>query len=196
MTLEPMVVKPRDKVEDSADLQHMTVRFWVGAALTLPVLVLAMAHVVPSLGRSTWANGDVSRWVQFALATPVVVGAGWPLFRLGWQSIVSRHLNMLTLIAIGVGPAFIFSALSMVAAGLLPHSMQHDGHVAICCEAAAVIVVLVLTVVVSRRERIAATRKTCVKCPLASRDASTTELSAARVRAGSAEAWSEEDGEG
>jgi P-type Cu+ transporter len=82
--------------------------------------------------------------MQFALTTPVVWWAGWPFFQRGWRSVVTRHLNMFTLIAIGVGAAFVFSAVAMLAPGLFPHTMQHDGKVAIYFEAAAVIVVLVL----------------------------------------------------
>jgi Cu+-exporting ATPase len=83
-----------------------TRRFWIGAALALPVFVLAMAHLIPALGRQPWVDGDASRWMQFALATPVVWWAGWPLLQRGWRSVVTRHLNMFTLISIGVGAAF------------------------------------------------------------------------------------------
>ena len=130
--------------EGSSELQDMTRRFWIGAALTLPVFLLAMAHLVPALAHQSWADGAVSRWMQFALATPVVCWAGWPFFRRGWRSVVSRHLNMFTLIAIGVGAAFIFSAVAMLAPGIFPHTMQHGGKVGIYFEAAAVIIVLVL----------------------------------------------------
>ncbi|MEI6278598.1 MAG: copper-translocating P-type ATPase [Verrucomicrobiae bacterium] len=130
--------------DENAELRDMTKRFWIAAALTLPVFVLAMAHLIPVLGGQPWVNGDVSRWLQFAFATPVVCWAGLPFFRRGWRSVVTRHLNMFTLIALGVGAAFVFSAVVMLAPGLFPHTMQHDGRVAIYFEAAAVIVVLVL----------------------------------------------------
>jgi len=129
---------------ENAELHDMTKRFWIGAALTLPVFVLAMAHLIPALGRQPWVDGHVSRWLQFALTTPVVGWAGWPFFKRGWRSIVMRHLNMFTLIAIGVGAAFVFSAVAMLMPDLFPHTMQHEGKVAIYFEAAAVIVVLVL----------------------------------------------------
>ena len=103
-----------------------------------------MAHLIPALGRQSWVDSDASRWVQFALATPVVWWAGWPFFQRGWRSVVTRHLNMFTLIAIGVGAAFIFSAVAMLMPGYSQHTMQHEGKVAIYFEAAAVIVVLVL----------------------------------------------------
>ena len=130
--------------DGNAELRDMTRRFWIGTALTVPVFVLAMLHVIPALGSQPWVDGHVSRWVQFALTTPVVGWAGWPFFVRGWQSLRTLNLNMFTLIAIGVGAAFIFSAVAMLLPNLFPHGMQHDGKVAIYFEAAAVIVVLVL----------------------------------------------------
>ncbi len=133
-----------DTDEENAELSDMTRRFQIGAALTLPVFVLAMAHLIPAFAHQSWADSHASRWIQFALTTPVVGWAGWPFFRRGWRSVVSRHLNMFTLIAIGVGAAFVFSAVAMLAPALFPSAMQHGGKVAIYFEAAAVIVVLVL----------------------------------------------------
>ena len=122
----------------------MTKRFWIGAALALPVFILAMAHIVPALGKQSWLDSNALRWVQFALATPVVWWAGWPFFRRGWRSIVMRHLNMFTLITIGVSAAFVFSAVAMLIPDIFPLTMLHKGKVAIYFEASAVIVVLVL----------------------------------------------------
>ena len=144
MALEPKTVTAGADDEENAELRDMTKRFWIGAALTLPVFVLAMAHLIPALARQSWADSHASRWMQFALTTPVVWWAGWPFFQRGWRSVVTRHLNMFTLIAIGVGAAFVFSAVAMLMPGLFPHTMQHEGKVAIYFEAAAVIVVLVL----------------------------------------------------
>src|SRR5664279_1968612 len=144
MTLELETPASGTDEAENAELRDMTRRLWVGAALALPVFVLAMAHLIPALGRQPWVTGDVSRWLQFALTTPVVLWAGWPFFTRGWASVVTRHLNMFTLIAIGVGAAFIFSAVAMLAPHLFPPNMQHGGMVAIYFEAAAVIVVLVL----------------------------------------------------
>ena len=129
---------------ENAELRDMTRRFWISAALAFPVFVLAMAHLIPALGRQPWVDGDTSRWAQFALTTPAVCWGGWPFFTRGWHSVASGHLNMFTLIAIGVGAAFIFSAVAMLAPNLFPLTMQHVGKVAIYFEAAAVIVVLVL----------------------------------------------------
>ena len=144
MRLEPVAVTAVADDEENAELHDMQRRFWIGAALTLPVLVLAMAHLIPAFAAQAWADSHASRWIQFALTTPVVAWAGWPFFRRGWRSILTRHLNMFTLIAIGVGAAYLFSAVAMLWPGLFPHTMQHDGKVAIYFEAAAVIVVLVL----------------------------------------------------
>ncbi len=144
MALEPKTVAAGADDEDNAELNDMTRRFWVGTALTLPVFVLAMAHMIPVLGKQTWVTGDVSRWIQFALATPVVCWAGWPFFERGWRSVLTLHLNMFTLIAMGVGAAYLFSAVAMLLPALFPHSMLHEGKVGIYFEAATMVVVLVL----------------------------------------------------
>lgn len=140
MALEPKTVAAGTE-EENAELRDMTRRFWIGAALTLPVFLLAMAHMIPALDV---VPANISRWAQFILSTPVVLWAGWPFFKRGWRSIKTRHLNMFTLIAIGVGAAYVFSAVAMLLPNLFPHSMRHDGGIDIYFEAAAVIVVLVL----------------------------------------------------
>jgi Cu+-exporting ATPase len=144
MALELEVPSLSAEGEDTSELTDMTRRFWVSAALTLPIFVLAMAHLIPGLGHDSWAMGDVSRWIQFALATPVVLWGGWPFFRRGWRSLVTRQLNMFTLIAIGVGAAFAFSVVALLAPGVFPPAMRPHGAVDIYFEAAAMIVVLVL----------------------------------------------------
>ena len=142
--MTPNVMAGGSEQEENTELRDMTKRFWIGAALTSPVFLLAMAHVFPALARQSWVESDASRWIQFALTTPVVCWAGWPFFQRGWRSVVTRNLNMFTLIAIGVGAAFVFSAVAMLFPGIFPNTMQHEGKVAIYFEAAAVIVVLVL----------------------------------------------------
>jgi Cu+-exporting ATPase len=144
MTLEPKTVTAGTDDDENAELRDMTKRFWFGAALALPVFGLSMAHLIPAWARQAWVDGNVSRWVQFALATLVVGWAGWPLLHRGWRSIVAWHLNMFTLISIGVGAAFVSSAVAMLMPGMFPPVMQHEGKVAIYFESAAVIVVLVL----------------------------------------------------
>jgi Cu+-exporting ATPase len=144
MALEPKTATVGTHDEENVELREMTFRFWIGAALTLPVFLLAMAHMVPVVGKQAWVTSDVSRWAQFALTTPVVCWAGWPFFKRGWRSVMTLHLNMFTLIAIGVGAAFVFSAVAMLLPGLFPDTMQHAGKVAIYFEAAAMVTVLVL----------------------------------------------------
>lgn len=143
MALEPKTVSA-DAEEDDSELRDMTRRFWIGGALSLPVFLLAMAHLIPALSHSEWVSGSFSRWTQFILSTPVVLWAGWPFFQRGWRSLVNRHLNMFTLIAMGVGAAYIFSAVAMLFPGIFPASFARHGRVDIYSEAAAVIVVLVL----------------------------------------------------
>ena len=142
MALEPKTVTSADADDDNAELDDMSRRFWISAALTLPVFVLAMSHLVPNA--PDWMAGHASRWLQFALSTPVVLWAGWPFFRRGWASIRSGNLNMFTLIAIGVGSAFLYSAVVMLAPGVFPPAMRHHGLIGIYFEAAAMITVLVL----------------------------------------------------
>jgi Cu+-exporting ATPase len=130
--------------DDDDELRDMTRRFWIAAVLALPVFVLAMGHMIPSETVVAWASSQVSRWLQFVLSTPVVLWAAAPFFRRGWRSIVNRQLNMFTLVSMGVGAAFVFSAVAMLAPGLFPETMRHGGKVGIYFEASAVIVVLVL----------------------------------------------------
>ncbi|MEO8049158.1 MAG: copper-translocating P-type ATPase [Acidobacteriota bacterium] len=144
MALELKTAKAGTGDEESAELRDMTRLFWIGAVLALPVFLLAMSHLIPALGRQPWINSDASRWIQFVLATPVIWWAGWPLLHRGWRSVVTRNLNMFTLIAIGVGAAFLLSAAAMLVPGIFPDTMQHGGKIAIYFESAAVIVVLVL----------------------------------------------------
>src|SRR5438477_12702484 len=117
-------------------------RFWIGAALALPVFVLGMAHLFPNA--PMWIASDWSRWLQFSLSTPVVLWAGAPFFQRGWQSVLNRSPNMFTLIAMGVGVAYIYSVVVMLAPGIFPPSFQERGKIGIYFEAASIITVLVL----------------------------------------------------
>jgi Cu+-exporting ATPase len=128
--------------EENHELVDMTRRFWVSAALALPVFALAMLHLVPSL--MAVANAPWSRWAQLLLATPVVLWGGWPFFLRGAKSFRSGHWNMFTLIAIGVGAAWAYSVVAFFAPGIFPAAMRTHGVVDVYFEAAAVIVVLVL----------------------------------------------------
>jgi Cu+-exporting ATPase len=143
MALEPKVASASDAEEENSELRDMTRRLWIGGALTLPVFVLAMAHLVPAFAHV--ANGTVSRWIQFLLSTPVVWWAGWPFFVRGARSFRNAHWNMFTLIALGVGSAWIYSAVAFFLPDAFPPAMRmHGGMVDVYFEAAAVIVVLVL----------------------------------------------------
>jgi Cu+-exporting ATPase len=124
-------------------LIDMTRRFWIGRVLTLPVFALEMgAHVVGAHG---WIDPVLSNYIQFALATPVVLWAGWPFFVRGYQSVLTRNLNMFTLIAMGVGVAYLYSLVAAFAPGIFPPAFRGaEGSVAVYFEAAAVITVLVL----------------------------------------------------
>src|SRR5438093_2463159 len=141
MALEPKT-PIGDSEEDNAELRDMTRRFWIGAVLALPVFVLGMAHVFPNA--PTWVASDWSRWLQFLLSTPVVLWCGWPFFVRGWQSIRNGSLNMFTLIAMGVGVAYLYSAVVMLFPQLFPPSFQEHGKIGVYFESAAIITVLVL----------------------------------------------------
>ena len=141
-----MALEPKTPIgtaeEENAELRDMARRFWIGAALALPVFVLGMAHLFPNA--PMWIASDWSRWLQFSLSTPVVLWAGAPFFQRGWQSVLNRSPNMFTLIAMGVGVAYIYSVVVMLAPGIFPPSFQERGKIGIYFEAASIITVLVL----------------------------------------------------
>jgi Cu+-exporting ATPase len=141
MALEPEEVSLDDG--PSEELTDMTRRFWIGLVLTLPVFLLEMGgHLI---GLHQFMEPQTSNWIQLVLATPVVLWCGWPFFYRGWKSVVSRNLNMFTLISIGTGVALIYSLVATLAPQIFPEAFrQDDGSVAVYFEAAAVIVVLVL----------------------------------------------------
>ncbi len=141
MALEPETVSAEEG--PNAELIDMTRRLKIALPLTIPVFVLEMGSHL--FGLHGLVAPQVSGWLQLVLATPVVLWAGWPFFVRGGQSVVTRHLNMFTLIAIGTGVAWAYSIVATVAPGLFPPAMRgHDGTVAVYFEAAAVITVLVL----------------------------------------------------
>ncbi len=141
MALEPEIAGT--ETGPNPELIDMTRRFWIGLVLTLPVFTLEMgAHVV---GAHNWVGPTLSNYVQFAFATPVVLWAGWPFFTRGWQSLITRNLNMFTLIAMGTGVAYIYSLAATFAPGIFPDAFRgHGGAPASYFEAASVITVLVL----------------------------------------------------
>ncbi len=141
MALEPVNVTA-EQVENS-ELDAMTRRFWIGLILSLPVVALEMGGHLTGLNH--WLGVQTSNYIQFLLATPVVLWAGWPFFQRAWQSLVTRNLNMFTLIAMGTGVAWVYSIAGAFAPQIFPPAFrQPSGAVAIYFEAAAVITVLVL----------------------------------------------------
>src|SRR5439155_2196828 len=103
--------------------------FWSAPILTIPVLLIAMGHAIPGLEVEAMIPKQISKWIEFALATPVVLWAGGFFFTRAWQSIVNRSLNMFTLSAVGVGPAYFYSAVAVIAPGIFPQSFRSSGEV-------------------------------------------------------------------
>jgi len=145
MALEPM----QPSVDDGPDpeLIAMRQRLWIGAILTAPIFMIAMAGILPSDAVMKFLHGNMAllNWVQLALATPVVLWCGWPFFERAWSSVVNRSPNMFTLIGLGVGAAYLYSVVATVAPGVFPLGFRSaSGAVEPYFDSAAVIVVLVL----------------------------------------------------
>jgi Cu+-exporting ATPase len=142
MALEPRSITPE---QENPELKDMTRRFWISLPLALPVFVLAMiADMAPSLLPESLSMRTV-QWIEFVLATPVVLWGGWPFLVRGWQSVVHWQLNMFTLVGLGVSVAWTYSVVALLGPGLFPATLQHaHGIVPVYFEAAAVITVLVL----------------------------------------------------
>ncbi|NNL88058.1 MAG: copper-translocating P-type ATPase [Marinicaulis sp.] len=144
MALEPETVSLSAK-EDTTELDSMTRRFWVGAVLSVPLFIYAMGEMIPGKPFEGLLPGAWAQWIQFALATPVVLWGGRPFFVRGVQSVRTMNLNMFTLIALGVGVAYVFSVVATAAPGIFPDAFRDmHGNVAVYYEAAAVITTLVL----------------------------------------------------
>jgi Cu+-exporting ATPase len=142
-----MALEPRQVTADESnpELTNMSRRFWVGAALTLPLLALMVSDLLPSQPLQHLIKPDILGWLQFALATPVVLWGGLPFFQRGWQSIIHRSLNMFTLISIGTGAAYLYSLVAVIAPSLFPPSFRDmSGNVPLYFEASTVVTVLVL----------------------------------------------------
>jgi Cu+-exporting ATPase len=143
MALEPRTATVGEGPDP--ELVDMTRRFWIGLVLTLPLLALAMGDMLPGEPLRHLVPGRLQAWAQLVLATPVVLWAGWPFLERGWASIVNRSLNMFTLIALGTGTAYVYSAVATIVPGVFPDSVRtHGGEIGLYFEAAAVITVLVL----------------------------------------------------
>ncbi|MGA3129027.1 MAG: HAD-IC family P-type ATPase, partial [Candidatus Korobacteraceae bacterium] len=142
-----MALEPRDVSVDSAnpELANMTRRFWVAVALTVPLLAVMLSDVLPGRLLQHLLTGQWLAWLELALATPVVLWAGWPFFERGWASVVHRSPNMFTLIAIGAGSAYLYSVAAVVAPGIFPRTFRDmSGNLSLYFEAASVITSLVL----------------------------------------------------
>ncbi|HEU5413469.1 MAG TPA: heavy metal translocating P-type ATPase [Candidatus Angelobacter sp.] len=143
MALEPRVAAGVHE-EDDSELRSMTRRFWTGVALSIPLLILSMGSMVTWSPLHNLPTGW-SEWLQLVLATPVVLWGGWPFFQRGWASLVNRHLNMFTLIAVGTGTAYVYSLVATLAPGIFPDTFRgHNGAVEVYFETSAIIVTLVL----------------------------------------------------
>lgn len=141
MALEPEIAT--NETGPSPELADMRRRFWISLVLAMPVLILEMGGHLVDL--HMLLTPQMSNWLQLVLATPVVLWGGWPFFERAWRSIIARHLNMFTLIAMGTGAAWVYSVVATAAPGLFPATYRSDGGaVAVYFEAAAVITVLVL----------------------------------------------------
>jgi Cu+-exporting ATPase len=143
MALEPTTVAAEE--EENHELRDMRRRFWASTALTIPLVIIAMGHMVPGRPLEQLLMRGPLGWIELLLATPVVLWGGWPFFVRGWYSVANRSLNMFTLIALGVGVAYIYSVIAIVFPDIFPPSFRDEAsQVAVYFEAAAVIVTLVL----------------------------------------------------
>ena len=142
MALEPRTATAEN---DNSELQDMRRRFWISTALTVPILAFMISEMVPSHPLRQLFGAQALLWIQFALATPVVIWGGWPFFYRGWLSLKNRSLNMFTLIALGTGTAYLYSVFALMFPGMIPGSFRSmGGDLAVYFEPAAVIVTLVL----------------------------------------------------
>ncbi|MGH9691454.1 MAG: heavy metal translocating P-type ATPase [Candidatus Acidiferrales bacterium] len=142
-----MALEPRTVVADedaNPELVAMTRRFWASVALTIPVLFLGMSDMIPGKPVQQWLSMRAIGWIEFLLATPVVLWGGWPFFQRGWASLVNRSVNMFTLIAIGTGTAYVYSVIAVLFPAIFPAAFRANGEVPVYFEAAAAITSLVL----------------------------------------------------
>jgi len=143
MALEPRMVSLGE--EENPELRDMTRRLWISAVLTVPLLAVAMGSMLSPHSFMSGSLGERLPWVEFLLATPVVLWGGWPFFERGWASVVNRSSNMFTLIAMGTGVAYLFSVVATLFPGIFPESFRSmGGRPDVYFEAAAAIVTLVL----------------------------------------------------
>jgi Cu+-exporting ATPase len=142
MVLEPKT--PRMVEEDETEIRSLSRKFWSALGLTIPVLILAMGHAVPGLHVDSIIPRQIGKWIEFVLTTPVVLWAGGFFFARAWRSVVNRSLNMFTLIAVGVGAAYFYSAVAVIMPGIFSAAFRRNGDIDLYFETAAVITTLVL----------------------------------------------------
>ena len=192
MALEPKTISLDDAPDP--ELIDMTRRFWASAVFTIPVFILAMAEMIPWFSNQNLISAKTILWIQFALATPVVLWGGFPFFERGWASIKNKSPNMFTLIAIGTGAAYLFSLFALFLPDIFPPAMrdEHTGLIAVYFESAAVIITLVLLGQVlelrARSQTSSAIKELLRLTPETARvvfdDGSETEISLAELQAG------------
>jgi Cu+-exporting ATPase len=142
-----MALEPREITAEEAnpELVDMTRRFWISVALAVPLLALMGSELLPSMPLQHLLSAKAWAWIEFALATPVVLWCGWPFFVRGWQSVINRSLNMFTLIALGTGASYLYSVVATVAPQIFPASFRTEGgEIGLYFEPAVVIIALVL----------------------------------------------------
>jgi P-type Cu+ transporter len=143
MRLEPKT-GIADQQEEDREVRSLATKFWVSLVLTIPVLILALGKMVPGLSVDHWVSVGMNQWIQLTLTTVIVFWCGDLFFVRAWRSIINRSLNMFTLIAVGVGAAYLYSAIATIFPNLFPDSFKHHGEIDLYFESAAVITVLVL----------------------------------------------------
>jgi Cu+-exporting ATPase len=143
MRLEPKT-GIADQQEEDREVRSLATKFWVSLVLTIPVLILALGKMVPGLSVDHWVSVGMNQWIQLALTTVIVFWCGDLFFVRAWRSIINRSLNMFTLIAVGVGAAYLYSAIATIFPNVFPDSFKHHGEIDLYFESAAVITVLVL----------------------------------------------------
>jgi P-type Cu+ transporter len=143
MPLEPMSAAAEEE-DDEADLRRLFRKLWIGAVLALPVFISAMAGMIPGIPLNNEAAMGWRRWMEFLLTTPVMFWAGGFIWRRAWNSIRHRSANMYSLLGLGIGAAYVFSVVALLAPNLFPHEMRHGGATGLYFEAAAVITVLAI----------------------------------------------------
>ncbi len=142
MSLELKTMIAESAESKDSEYQDMLRRFWIGLALSIPILVLEMSNMLPFFNRII--SPELSRLIQFFLSTPVVLWAGWPFFERAYQSVINHHLNMFSLIAMGVGTAYFYSVIALFFPHIFPPAFRHQGEVPVYFETASIITVLVL----------------------------------------------------